>query len=568
MTAIPPRTEHTAAEPLLAALRRHARARGDHDAVRFLARGEAVTDRLTYAEMMTAVDETAAGLIAEGAARRPVVLALGPGTRFVVTFLACLRAGAIAVTVPYPAVAANRERFAAVVADCRPFAVVSETADEALPGLPEGTRRLVAGALRQPQAGALPPEAGADALALVQYSSGSTRAPRGVAITHGNIAAAERMIRAAMQADEDNVTVSWLPPFHDMGLIGSILHPLYVGGVSVLMPPNAFLQKPMRWLKTISEHRATIAGGPNFGFDLCVRRAPADGGTEGLDLSSWKVAFCGSEPVRAATLRAFADRFAGAGFDPAALMPCYGLAEATLLVSARLYGTGVAEFATVGIDTAAAPLSRVSCGVTPPGCILRLRPIEGAAAKAVGAPEIGEVCIGGPHIALGTWSGAHQAVVPFEAAFTSQEGERLLPTGDVGALAGGEIAIVDRIKDIVAVYGRKLHAVDVEDTVLGEPGAEVVAAAAFAVPVDGRETLALLCEIRTRDLAGLDRTARMAQLRDRVAQAHGVVPVVGLLTHGALPRTSSGKIQRQRARALFLTGGLRLAAATGTDAAA
>lgn len=567
MMAVPSPTEEGPAEPLLAALRRHAQARGDRDAVRFLARGEAVTDRLTYAEMMAVVDETAAGLMAEGTAGRPVVLALGPGTRFVVTFLACLRAGAIAVTVPYPAVAANRERFAAVVADCRPFAVVSEAADEDLPGLPAGTRRLVAGALPWPADG-LPSEPDADALALVQYSSGSTRAPRGVVITHGNIASAERMIQAAMQADEDNITVSWLPPFHDMGLIGSILHPLYVGGVSVLMPPNAFLQKPMRWLRTISEHRATIAGGPNFGFDLCVRRAPADGGDDGLDLSSWKVAFCGSEPVRAATLSAFADRFAAARFDPAALMPCYGLAEATLLVSARRYGTGVAEFATVGTDTGAAPLSRVSCGVTPPGCTVRLRPIEGTEARGIdGAPQVGEVCIGGAHVALGIWSGEDQAVRPFEAAFTAGDGVRLLPTGDVGALAGGEIAIIDRIKDIVAVYGRKLHAVDVEDTVLSEPATEVVAAAAFAVPVDGRETLALLCEIRTRDLAALDRTARMAQLRDRVAQAHGVVPVVGLLTHGALPRTSSGKIQRQRARALFLGGALRLAATTAEAAA-
>lgn len=567
MMAVPSPTEEGPAEPLLAALRRHAQARGDRDAVRFLARGEAVTDRLTYAEMMAVVDETAAGLMAEGTAGRPVVLALGPGTRFVVTFLACLRAGAIAVTVPYPAVAANRERFAAVVADCRPFAVVSEAANEDLPGLPAGTRRLVAGALPWPADG-LPPEPDADALALVQYSSGSTRAPRGVVITHGNIASAERMIQAAMQADEDNITVSWLPPFHDMGLIGSILHPLYVGGVSVLMPPNAFLQKPMRWLRSISEHRATIAGGPNFGFDLCVRRAPADGGGDGLDLSSWKVAFCGSEPVRAATLSAFADRFAAARFDPAALMPCYGLAEATLLVSARRYGTGVAEFATVGTDTGAAPLSRVSCGVTPPGCTVRLRPIEGAEARGMDeAPQVGEVCIGGAHVALGTWSGEDQAVRPFEAAFTAADGVRLLPTGDVGALAGGEIAIIDRIKDIVAVYGRKLHAVDVEDTVLSEPATEVVAAAAFAVPVDGRETLALLCEIRTRDLAALDRTARMAQLRDRVAQAHGVVPVVGLLTHGALPRTSSGKIQRQRTRALFLGGALRLAATTAEAAA-
>jgi acyl-CoA synthetase (AMP-forming)/AMP-acid ligase II len=565
MTDVSSRPAEGPAEPLLAALRRHAAARGDKDAVRFLARGEAVTDRLTYAGMMAAVDAAAAGLVAEGAAGRPVVLALGPGTRFVVSFLACLRAGAIAVTVPYPPVAANRERFAAVLADCRPYAVVSEAADEDLPGLPDGTRRLIAGALPRP-ADRLPPEPGPDALALVQYSSGSTRAPRGVVITHGNIACAERMIQAAMQADEHNITVSWLPPFHDMGLIGSILHPLYVGGVSVLMPPNAFLQKPMRWLRTISEHRATIAGGPNFGFDLCVRRAPADGGDDGLDLSSWTVAFCGSEPVRAATLTAFADRFATAGFDPAALMPCYGLAEATLLVSARPYGTGVAEFATVGTDTGAAPLSRVSCGVTPPGCTVRLRPIEGAA-EAVAAPEVGEVCIGGAHVALGTWSGEDQAVQPFEAAFTAADGTRLLPTGDIGAMMDGELAIIDRIKDIVAVYGRKLHAVDVENTVLSEPGTEVVAAAAFAVPVDGRETLALLCEIRTRDLAALDRTARMAQLRDRVAQAHGVVPVVGLLTHGALPRTSSGKIQRQRARALFLGGALRLAATTAEAAA-
>jgi acyl-CoA synthetase (AMP-forming)/AMP-acid ligase II len=560
--------EDTAAEPLLAALRRQTQARGDRDAVRFLARGEAVTERLGYAEMMTAVDETAAGLIAEGAAGRPVVLALGPGIRFVVTFLACLRAGAIAVTVPYPAVAANRERFAAVMADCRPYAVVSEAANEDLPGLSEGTLRLVAAALRLPVAPPLPPEPDADTIALVQYSSGSTRQPRGVVITHGNIAAAERMIHLETHSGENTITVSWLPPFHDMGLIGSILHPLYVGGVAVLMPPNAFLQKPIRWLRAISDHRATIAGGPNFGFDLCVRRAPADGGTEGLDLSSWTVAFCGSEPVRASTLRAFADRFAAARFDPAALMPCYGLAEATLLVSTRLYGTGVAEFATVGTDTGAVPMSRVSCGVTPPGCTVRLRPIEGVEATDVGeAAEVGEICIGGAHVSLGSWSGADQAVVPFEAAFTTADGMRLLPTGDVGAMVDGELAIIDRIKDIVAVYGRKLHAVDVEDTVLSEPGTPIVAAAAFSVADHGRESLALLCEIRTRDLAGLDRVAVMADLRDRVAQAHGLVPVVGLLTHGALPRTSSGKIQRQRARALFHSGGLRLAASTA-DAAA
>ncbi len=560
MTHRGPSGDDGPAEPLLAALRRHARTRGDRDAVRFLARGEAVTERLTYGGMMQAVDEAAAGLLAEGAAGRPVVLALGPGTRFVVTFLACLRAGALAVTVPYPPVAANRERFAAVVSDCRPFAVVSEAADEDLPGLPEGTRRLVAADLRRPATG-LPPDPDGETLAVVQYSSGSTRRPTGVVLTHGNIAAAERMIRSAMRADEDNVTVSWLPPFHDMGLIGSILHPLSVGGVSVLMPPNAFLQKPMRWLRTISEQRATIAGGPNFGFDLCVRRAPADGGTEGLDLSSWKVAFCGSEPVRAATLAAFAERFRPAGFDPAALMPCYGLAEATLLVSARPYGAGVAELLTAGTDTGAPPLSRVSCGVTPPGSTVRLRPIEGGV-----APEVGEVCIGGDHVAQGTWSGEEQAVRPFAAAFTAPDGLRLLPTSDVGALVGGELAIIDRIKDIVAVYGRKLHAVDVEDTVLGAPSTVVVAAAAFSLPVDGRESLALLCEVRARDLGNVDGAALMAGLRDKVAEAHGVVPVVGLLTHGALPRTSSGKIQRQRARALFLAGGLRLAATSGAAA--
>ncbi len=549
---------------LLAAFAAHARDRGDRDAIRFLARGEAVTECCSYAALFAETEAIARGLVGRGLAGAPVVLAMAAGPRFAATFLGCLRAGAVAVTVPYPALGQNRVRFAAILADAMPAAAVTVDAERP-PDLPDGTLHLSLDELVRDDTASLPPEPAADAPAMVQYSSGSTRAPRGVVVTHGNIAAAQRMLWAAARTGPDSVTVSWLPPFHDMGLMASILHPLFLGGTAVLMPPDAFLRQPLRWLRAISTHRATYAGAPNFGYELCVRRSGPTS-SDDIDLTSLRTTFCGSEPVRAATLHSFAERFRGNGFDPRSLMACYGLAEATLPVAATPQGTGIREVEIGRLDSGNVPLSRVSCGHVVSGCTVVLRPTEPGGAPS--AAPVGEICVAGPHVSPGTWGGATRTVLPYADAFTGASGERFLPTGDVGMLVDGELVIVDRIKDTIAIYGRKLHALDVEETVLGEKDANVVAAAAFSVPVDGREALAVLCELRAADLSAAAATDLPQRLRALVGDRHGAVPIVGILPYGALPRTSSGKIQRQRARALFAAGELRVTASSEREVAA
>jgi acyl-CoA synthetase (AMP-forming)/AMP-acid ligase II len=516
---------------LLGALARHARNRPERDAVRFLATGEDTTASVTYSELQGHVDEIACGLVARGLAGRPVVLALPPGIDFVTAVLATFRAGAYAVTIPFPT-GASGERIAAIVDDARPAAVLAARSEEAqLQGAPAGLPVWTLDKVRV--SGTLPPEPAADHPALIQYSSGSTRTPCGVAITHGNLAANVAMIERAFGLDGDKVAVHWLPPFHDMGLIGAILAPLFVGGTAVLMPPAAFLAKPLRWLRAIERHGGTVAGAPNFGYEICTRRVSPDAARE-LDLTSWTVAYCGSEPIRLTTLETFARRFEPSGFSRDALLACYGLAEATLLSSAG-------PLRELTSETEGVTFSRVSCGRPAPGCGIDV------------LPESGEICITGPHVSPGRWSGERGAVVPWEEAY-ERDGRRFLRTGDIGMIVDGEIVVLDRLKDVIAVYGRKVHAVDVERAVLDAEGGAVVAAAAFAIPFERGERLVTLCEVSARELGRLDQASLKSALGGVVSAATGIAPEIVLVRHGVLPRTSSGKIRRHACRAEYLAG--------------
>ena len=527
----------------------HAAATPDKTAVRFLEKGERETQSLTYAELASETARLAGGLRARGIAGRPVILAIPAGTAFVTALLAVISAGAIAVPVPFPPLGEGRNRFRTIVRAIPDAMILAATPGIVEAGDPAlGERLLDLGALMQAFDGpATPPDQpGPDAPAVIQFSSGSTAQPRGIVVTHGNIAANVAMMADGFALDRTSVCVHWLPPHHDMGLFGAILAPLWFGAEAVLMPAFAFLQKPLRWLAAISGHGGTITGGPNFAYELCLRRI-GEVDLARLDLSRLRVAYCGAEPVRAASLAAFAAHTAPAGFRPEALLPCYGLAEATLLVSGTT-GRGLLTESTVVFGRKA---ERAICGTPPPGCTVTIRDPQSGAPLPPG--ETGEICVSGAHVAAGEWRAASGRIVPLANAALSEDGERYLRTGDLGFVAPEGLVVVDRIKDMICLQGRNIHAVDVESAAVAAGGGAIAAAAAFAVDDDAKEHVVLLCEVPARERASLD-PALERRLAAAIGADCGVRPQIVWMRHGALPRTTSGKIRRQTARQDFMEG--------------
>ncbi len=582
---ITPSTPSTPPATLLDALDAHAASRPDAIAFRFLATGDDETDARTFGQLRDQALALAGALAARAGAGERALLVYPAGLPFVVGFLACLAAGLVAVPLPAPRRSQSFDKLRAVLDDCGATLVLTDA--ELAPML--ATRLAEAGradrvalvdttaARRDGGAhvahvvhgpGALPPR-DPDALAFLQYTSGSTGTPKGVRVTHRQIMANSRMIERSFAHTPATVMVGWLPMFHDMGLIGTVIQPVHTGFECVLMPPAAFIQKPMRWLRALSRHRGTSSGGPNFGYDLCARKVRHED-LAGVDLSAWRVAFNGAEPVRAATLRAFTDAFARHGFRPEAHFPCYGLAEATLFVCGgpESTGTGVLAVDAAACDagvieqavaTGAAPAPReiVSCGVLPEGCGALLRVIDPDSGIVLADDRIGEVCIGGPHVLDGYWQpGAGGAPAPLgDKAWTDPAtGATLFRTGDLGFLRHGALHVCGRLKDLVIVAGRNLFPQDLEALVEGTHEAfEPNATAAFTVDVADQERLVVLQEIRREWRQRFDAGTGRAQARAALAQQfdvalHDIVFVPAL----TLPKTSSGKIMRRACRAWYL----------------
>jgi len=543
-------------------------------AVIFLQDGGAEQVRVTYGDLDDEARRVAT-LLQERAAPGDTALLLYPaGVEFITAFLGCLYAGVVAIPLYPPHPRRTAARLEAAVNDARPrfvlgtASLLAQLHDRVLADSAAVMQPLATDAMEriEPASWRRPP-LGAESLAFLQYTSGSTATPRGVRISHANILHNERMIEKAFGHNEDLTVVGWLPLYHDMGLIGNLLQPLFVGARTVLMAPTAFLQRPHVWLQAISTYKAGTSGGPNFAYEMCVRRVTSEQ-KEGLDLSSWTIAFNGAEPISHATLERFMTAFAGCGFRADAFYPCYGLAEATLLVSANRVGAGsrIGRFrqhalqkgrvVKAGADDADAR-ALVACGH--PWLGEELLIVDTETLQACRPGRVGEIWVSGANIAQGYWNSPDATAATFNGRLADGRGS-FLRTGDVGFVHAGQLFVAGRLKDLIIVGGRNHHPQDIERTVEAshaslQPGGS----AAFSVERDGEERLVVVAEV-DRHFRGEAVADAVAAIRQAVAWEHEVeVDAVALLKTGSMFKTSSGKTQRFACRAAFLSRSLNLA---------
>jgi acyl-CoA synthetase (AMP-forming)/AMP-acid ligase II/aryl carrier-like protein len=512
----------------------------------------------------------------EAAAGDRVLLLYPPGLEYVSAFLGCLYAGVVAVPVypPNPRLERTLSRLRGIVRDASPTVVLTTRSILSTAGALAAqddvfatARWLATDGLHDAEAEQWrEPAVDGDTLAFLQYTSGSTTTPRGVMVGHRNLMHNGAVIQRAAALTEDSIGVSWLPLYHDMGLIGCVLQPIYTGFPCVLMSPVDFLQKPLRWLQAISRHRGTASGAPNFAYDLCVSQiTPEQRAT--LDLRSWRVALNGAEPIRPETLDAFADAFGPSGFRREAFVPCYGLAEATLLVTG---GPATAQPVDLYVEKSRLRHGRVA---VVPG------PADGGTSRLVGSgrvppdhrvqvvdPEtrlrcqagrVGEIWVAGASVARGYWNNPEATQETFHGDLSDGDGGTFLRTGDLGFIHGGDLFVTSRLKDLIVIRGCNHAPQDIERSVEASHAAlRAGCGAAFSVDVDGDEQLVVVHEVKRQYLA-VDTEEVAAAIRRAVAEEHELeVHAVVLLRTGRLPKTSSGKVQRQACRDAFLRGTL------------
>ncbi|HEX3530750.1 MAG TPA: amino acid adenylation domain-containing protein [Thermoanaerobaculia bacterium] len=554
----------------LSALLRHRAQSHPGQGYTFLAEGDTAAAEMTFAELDRRARAIAAALRAEGAAGERVLLLYPQGLDFIAGFFGCLYAGAVAVPAYPPRLNRPDPRLSTIARDCRPRAVLTvEPVLARAAGIRAANPELadlcwLASDILSRGEGAAPEE-DRGGVAFLQYTSGSTGAPKGVVVTHAHLLHNEEMIRRSFGQSAGSVVVGWLPLFHDMGLIGNVLQPLYSGGRCVLMSPVAFLQKPVRWLEAISRYGGTTSGGPDFAYALCARKIGPEQ-REGLDLSSWSVAYNGAEPVRAETLERFSEVFAPYGFRRQAFHPCYGLAEATLFVAGAAAGAGprIETFAVAALERNVAAggtgdgeegRALVGCGTA--WMDQEIAIVDPATAEALPPGRTGEVWVSGPSVAAGYWGQPEESVRVFGARLAGGRGP-FLRTGDLGFLHDGTLFLTGRLKDLIILRGRNLYPQDLEVTAeRSHPAFRPGCGAAFSVEQDGEERLVIVQEVEPRQRAAVEAGVAAEGIRRAVAEAHGVQAwEVVLAEAGAVPRTSSGKIRRRACRDAYLAGSL------------
>lgn len=548
----PPATELTIIDCLIT----HTHTSPGSTAFIFLEDGDTESNRLTYATLLADVKALAAGLSGKLSAGQRALLIFQDMQSFITAFLACQYAGIVAIPVPFIKGKRQFGRLENIMEDAGAAALLcnAAAADTLTAGLQDfpavaGIPLITTDTANATIAADLPPVY--QPLAFIQYTSGSTGRPKGVMISHQNLLHNQEMIKDAFGCDTQSVIFTWLPFHHDMGLIGNLLHTVYTGCTGVIMSPFHFMQSPVKWLKGITRYKATHSGGPNFAFDTCVDKIPAAMLAE-LDLSSWKLAFNGSEQVRHETLQRFAKHFSAAGFRETAFHPCYGLAEATLIVSGKkqrplpltlhvdreALGAGKLERAAPG-----APQTRamVSAGVPAPGITVKIITTAGAETDLTG-----EICVAGDSITSGYWQR------PQESLFYEIDGRRFLRTGDLGFLYEGEIFVHGRLKEMIIVRGQNYYPTDIETIAAGShPAIAANSVAAFTLS-DTAEAAVIVAEIRRDALQQLS-AAEVIRAVDTIVQGTFGIPLydIVLTTPLGIPRTTSGKLQRVQCRTMY-----------------
>lgn len=528
--------------------------------------------RITYSDLYLQARKIAGRLRNMGAEKELAILLYPPGLEYISAFMGCLFAGVIAVPAYPPFSAALLRRFRSIIKDCRARFLLTTTS--IIPVLKSHLgdvseiNELQWISTDDLEKEVLPDihfKENEEEIAFIQYTSGSTSAPKGVGLTHHNLLDNSKAIQQFMRTSEDLRGVIWLPFYHDMGLIGGILQTLFSGGTSILFSPLDFLKQPFRWLQTISNFKATISGGPNFAFDLCVRRIKPEQ-IEALDLSSWKVAFTGAEPIRRETLTRFYETFKKCGFKYEAFYPCYGLAESTLIVTGGdVDATPVIE----SFDKQALEQNHAIQGTGDPDHFTSLissgRPLDGNRVVIVHpesnieciSSEIGEIWVQSPSVAKFYLNKPEESRATFEARLKDDIGPPFLRTGDLGFIYEGELFITGRLKDVIIIRGKNYYPSDIEEA--SDNSHEALRAgcgAAFSIDQDGEEKLVVVQEIKKdQEMINADQVkeaVRRAVLKNVRLIVHEVV----LIRHGRIPKTSSGKIQRHACKAEYLNGSL------------
>src|SRR5579863_8469272 len=546
---------------------------GPRPAFRFLADGETEESRLTYEELELRARSIAAALASQAAPGERALLFYTGGLDFIAAFWGCVYAGVVAVPVFPARLHRQIPRLLAIASDSEAkfvltTAKIRQQAEDLFKRAPELKKlqwlatgdfpAAFSGEFRNP--GATP-----ETLAFLQYTSGSTATPRGVMVTHGNLLHNLACLRDVFRFSPESIGVTWLPHFHDMGLIGGLLQPIYAGGEMIVMPPSSFLQNPVRWLAAVTRYRATTMVAPNFAYELCAQKISADQRAS-LDLASVQVALCGAEPVRLDTLAQFAEAFGPCGFRKEAFRPAYGLAEATLIVSGHSDGGALVASAVLAEDLQRNQIKRaeegsagarvlVGCGGIAPD--LNVAIVDPETLAPCAPDRVGEIWVSGPSVARGYWRKPEETQQTFGAHLATGEGP-FLRTGDLGFLDQGKLFVTGRLKDLIIIRGSNHYPQDLEHTVERSHRAlRPACGAAFSIDADGSERLVIVQEVNDR--ASVPTEDVVAAIRRALAESHEVHPeAIVLIEPRTIPRTSSGKIQRYACREAFLAGTLAI----------
>ena len=551
----------------------HARARHtpDQTAYIFLRDGEEDEEKITYRELDQAARTIAHRLLQWNMKGERALMLFPPGLAFIKSLYACFYAGVIAVPAYPPRKNRSIDRIKTLVIDSGASMVLSiteirQSSERSFMDMEElnSLKWMVVDGPNDPFG--LPEEADVfpspGDTALLQYTSGSTGQPKGVMVTHRNIIRNVEFIRQSFELTRKSVSVTWLPSFHDMGLIDGVIEPVYLGFPGIIIPPVNFLQKPYRWLKAISKYKGTHSGAPNFAFDLCVDGISGDE-RQGIDLSSLSTLYCGAEPIRKTTFERFAAAYKDFGFSPGALYPCYGMAETTLITSGPKAGRGAIY---LGLSGPALeqdkilpipgqdPDARFLVGVGYPWIDTTVRIVHPDTGKPCREDEVGEIWVSGSIVTVGYWNKPEETEKTFRAYIQDDPSVRFLRTGDLGFVHQGELYISGRLKDLIIIYGRNYYPQDIEFLAeRSHPALRSNASAAFSVDAGDEEKLVIVAEVERTALRDLDVEAVCDAIRQQVAEEFELeVYAILLLRTASILKTSSGKIQRKACREGYL----------------